>query len=413
MPRPPTHEGPAPFFFVSYSRRDQEAVLECLSLLHARGIHVWWDAGIHAGASFGRQIEERLMSSSAVLVFLSSHSMEHREQNWVLSEVQHAAEQRKEIIPLRLGGAPLPLEWRAMVGHRQIVDFDPADSTAAIDGICARWSACGGVARSGGAQTARRVPAAPAAANPSLGVSSTIMQVVGIDGGLLSTEEARAVIRLSEEGDDSQKSAIAAALSLLKNGSDRATAAVLLRAVLSEAAARGGGPRPVVPPPLPRGTPGNSATGLAWADNILNGLASAFQPAPAASPPPLPAAPTPGNGPVDPARPEVTPPLPGIAASPTSGGDPAPVPASPDALAGASESSRFRLTILALGRTPDLVVDEVASLTKRDAARVRAALERLPLVVGRNLQSQKARSVAERLRAAGADLKIEDEAADK
>jgi hypothetical protein len=52
-------------------------------------------------------------------------------------------------------------------------------------------------------------------------------------------------------------------------------------------------------------------------------------------------------------------------------------------------------------------------MTKRDKARVRTALWRLPFVFAKTLLQKEAELVIKRLHAVGAELKLEDESADK
>ena len=43
------YEGPEPFIFISYARKDKDTVFPLLDALCSAGYHIWYDAGIQAG----------------------------------------------------------------------------------------------------------------------------------------------------------------------------------------------------------------------------------------------------------------------------------------------------------------------------------------------------------------------------
>lgn len=67
------YEGSKPFVFISYSHKDTPYVMEVIKALDARGIRVWYDAGIEAGAEWPEYIASHLTACSCVLCFVSQN----------------------------------------------------------------------------------------------------------------------------------------------------------------------------------------------------------------------------------------------------------------------------------------------------------------------------------------------------
>lgn len=96
--------------FVSYSRTDRALVTPLVAALQARGWDVWWDPAIAPGQEFDRLIAAELAQASSVLVVWTPHSVESR---WVRGEARDAAE-RGILVPVRIGMAALPIDFRAI-----------------------------------------------------------------------------------------------------------------------------------------------------------------------------------------------------------------------------------------------------------------------------------------------------------
>ena len=95
---------------MSYARADKARVAPLVAALEAQGWSVWWDSAITPGQEFDRQIESELKNTSAVLVVWTSNSVESR---WVRGEARDGAD-RGLLVPVRLGNAPLPIDFRAI-----------------------------------------------------------------------------------------------------------------------------------------------------------------------------------------------------------------------------------------------------------------------------------------------------------
>lgn len=96
--------------FVSYARKDKALVRPLVAALEAEGWDVWWDPAIVPGQEFDRMISAELARASAVLVVWTPHSVESR---WVRGEARDAAD-RGVLVPLRIGTAALPIDFRAI-----------------------------------------------------------------------------------------------------------------------------------------------------------------------------------------------------------------------------------------------------------------------------------------------------------
>ena len=66
------YEGKEPYVFISYSRADQALMLSTAELLRRDSCRLWYDYGIAAGAVWPKYIETHLISSGAVLFFMSA-----------------------------------------------------------------------------------------------------------------------------------------------------------------------------------------------------------------------------------------------------------------------------------------------------------------------------------------------------
>jgi TolB-like protein len=95
---------------MSYARADKARVVPLVAALEAQGWSVWWDSAISPGQEFDRQIAAELKKSAAVLVVWTPNSVESR---WVRGEARDGAD-RGELVPVRFGNVPLPIDFRAI-----------------------------------------------------------------------------------------------------------------------------------------------------------------------------------------------------------------------------------------------------------------------------------------------------------
>jgi adenylate cyclase len=96
--------------FVSYARSDKALVAPLVAVIEAKGWSVWWDPAIAPGQEFDGRIDAELDAAAAVLVAWTPTSVTSR---WVRGEAREAAE-RGVLVPVRFGGARLPIDVRAI-----------------------------------------------------------------------------------------------------------------------------------------------------------------------------------------------------------------------------------------------------------------------------------------------------------
>ena len=89
--------------FLSYNRQDQRAVLDVRRKLELRGIHTFLDRDkLVAGLPWPQALEQALLSSRAVAVFLGPHDLgtwQKREMFFAL-DLQSHAERENRIFPV-------------------------------------------------------------------------------------------------------------------------------------------------------------------------------------------------------------------------------------------------------------------------------------------------------------------------
>lgn len=138
------YEGSSPFIFLSYSRGDAATALPLAQAIRRAGVRLWWDVALVAGSPFKQKIEQKLRQSSATIVILAASSLEEgKPQEWVYQESALSAELGRELVPVRTDDTPLPLGWRALVLHRQIIDARGSALSDAVASIVARGHALG------------------------------------------------------------------------------------------------------------------------------------------------------------------------------------------------------------------------------------------------------------------------------
>lgn len=93
--------------FFSYASEDRARVEKIVHVLEGRGLDVWWDRDLVAGAMYERVIEQHLDDAPVVMVAWSEHSVASR---WVRAEAGRGLE-RGVLVPVRLDGSRLPMPF--------------------------------------------------------------------------------------------------------------------------------------------------------------------------------------------------------------------------------------------------------------------------------------------------------------
>lgn len=109
--------------FISYAHQDRKYVDVLSHALEAKGVAVWTESQIQAGAVWEDEIKKALDASEVVIVLLSPHSLSSQWQNFEMGmAIGRAAETpSKRIIPVLVAG----VDWQsvpAFMRNRQAVD---------------------------------------------------------------------------------------------------------------------------------------------------------------------------------------------------------------------------------------------------------------------------------------------------
>ncbi len=94
--------------FLSYARIDRARIAALASALEKRGLIVWWDAHINAGAAFAKTIEAELEKADAVVVAWSQGALS---SDWVHDEAGRGRDLQK-LVPISLDDSEAPLGFR-------------------------------------------------------------------------------------------------------------------------------------------------------------------------------------------------------------------------------------------------------------------------------------------------------------
>ena len=81
------YEGDAPYLFLSYSHKDQQAMGTVRKILSEHGIRYWYDNGLHSGDDWNMVIARRLRSFVRIKLILPAAASSISLLNPLLSKV--------------------------------------------------------------------------------------------------------------------------------------------------------------------------------------------------------------------------------------------------------------------------------------------------------------------------------------
>ena len=96
--------------FLSYQRRERNAVAALAAALKKHGYDVWWDSSLDAGRPFASEILRNLIGSDVVVTCWSRRA---RSSPWVLCESEYAL-RRGRLTIVRLDDSDLPPRWNGL-----------------------------------------------------------------------------------------------------------------------------------------------------------------------------------------------------------------------------------------------------------------------------------------------------------
>jgi hypothetical protein len=99
--------------FISYAQADRDYAEDLMRVLEAKGIDVWIDKKIEAGSDWDAEIQNAMRKVSALVLILSSHSLESQYVNY---EIGSAIAADIPVIPVLVGDVEsLPIYLRRVL----------------------------------------------------------------------------------------------------------------------------------------------------------------------------------------------------------------------------------------------------------------------------------------------------------
>lgn len=118
---PDVYEGDEPYLFISYSHKDQQAMISVKHILEEQNIRYWYDNGLHSGDDWNMVIAKHLKGATVCLLLLSPNSAA---SEYVKNELNFAMNHRIPIHTLLLRQFALPLDIEMMTGRIQMVEME-------------------------------------------------------------------------------------------------------------------------------------------------------------------------------------------------------------------------------------------------------------------------------------------------
>jgi TolB-like protein/Flp pilus assembly protein TadD len=119
--------------FVSYSRQDNDKVMELTAKLRSAGVRMWMDVrNIDGAAMWGEEIVNALAKSKMMLLLVSKSSV--ASQN-VLKEVLLASERKGHILPIDLEPTEIPVSLKYALAGIQHIEYFRGDPDAHMSAI--------------------------------------------------------------------------------------------------------------------------------------------------------------------------------------------------------------------------------------------------------------------------------------
>ena len=111
--------------FLSYSRRDKEAIVELVKWIEGRGLSVWYDDKLLLG-KYDEKINDVIESSSVFIsVLTKSGALRSDASGWMACELETAKEVPKcKILPCIIGDFEMNMSFKALIYGEQAVKAD-------------------------------------------------------------------------------------------------------------------------------------------------------------------------------------------------------------------------------------------------------------------------------------------------
>ena len=125
--------------FISYSRRDLDAVKPIKEELEAHGFSCWMDLeGIESGSEeFTNHLVKAINAAKCFLFFLSASSQKSK---WSLKEIRYATEQHKRVVIVRINDCILTDTFSFSYGGDDIIDWRVLEQKEKLLRDLSRWT---------------------------------------------------------------------------------------------------------------------------------------------------------------------------------------------------------------------------------------------------------------------------------
>ena len=148
--------------FISYSRKDLDAVTSIKEELEANGFSCWMDLEgiVSSSREFTQDIIDAIDASSVFLFFLSANSQVSK---WALKEIDYADNEQKHVVLVRINDDSMTKKFRFDFGRTNIIDWrkpeqkekllrDLSEWTTLLDGASLETGICRKIILPGGAE---------------------------------------------------------------------------------------------------------------------------------------------------------------------------------------------------------------------------------------------------------------------
>ena len=114
----PAYQGDAPFFFVSYSHRDEKLVYQEIRWLQDQGVNIWYDTHIQAGSEWSDTLARAIANCARFIYFVTPNSVASENCR---RELNLAIEEGRSILAVHLQETDVPGGIRLNLNNRQAI----------------------------------------------------------------------------------------------------------------------------------------------------------------------------------------------------------------------------------------------------------------------------------------------------
>lgn len=129
------YEGSENYIFVSYAHKDSSRVIPVIEALDRLGFRIWYDSGIEVGSEWPEYIENHLLGSSLVLIFMTPSCVNSPNCR---NEINLACQHRKGMLVVYLQPTELIRGMNLQLGAVQAIDAQKHPTLQSLSEALAR-----------------------------------------------------------------------------------------------------------------------------------------------------------------------------------------------------------------------------------------------------------------------------------